>query len=233
MGGIGIASAANGGSLVLGSSNTATHTTSLKDSKGTPLALIAKKGKPPLTVNSGQLVKHLNAAEVGGLTPSKLSVGSSAQRNWNIGALIGGSGNVPVLVLPFATEAGSTTVYHPQSVASTGKLAKGTYFVAATILGTAPDGIICFATVKPTFPTASQFALVSESFPTGSLDSTVTLTKPGRIHLWCLNADSDATDDPGEVVTDYLSALHVAKRIAGTTTPPNGTSSTLIRRLTR
>jgi hypothetical protein len=42
--GAGIAAAANGGSLILGHSNTATATTTLRDSHGTPLSLVATHG---------------------------------------------------------------------------------------------------------------------------------------------------------------------------------------------
>jgi hypothetical protein len=65
-GGIGIATAANGGSLLLGHHNDATTTTTLQDRHGTPLSLLGKKSKPPLKVNSRKLVKRLNADEVDG-----------------------------------------------------------------------------------------------------------------------------------------------------------------------
>jgi hypothetical protein len=73
VGGLGIATAANGGSLVLGQHNTATSTTKLADSNGSPLSLVGKKSKPPLKVNSSKQVKHLNASLLGGESASRLS----------------------------------------------------------------------------------------------------------------------------------------------------------------
>jgi hypothetical protein len=73
VGGLGVATAANGGSLVLGHHNTATSTTTLKNDRGTPLALVGKKSKPPLKVNSSKQVKHLNASLLDGESASTLS----------------------------------------------------------------------------------------------------------------------------------------------------------------
>jgi hypothetical protein len=77
--GLGIADAANGGSLRLGHSNAATKTTTLKDSKGTPLSLVGKASKPPLKVNSKKLVSKLNAQFVGGKPVSQLASGVTSQ----------------------------------------------------------------------------------------------------------------------------------------------------------
>src|SRR4051812_20200530 len=68
----GTAVAANGGSLVLGRSNSATSTTTLSDSKDTPLALSGPKSEPPLKVNSSKKVAKLNADLVDGLDSAKL-----------------------------------------------------------------------------------------------------------------------------------------------------------------
>jgi hypothetical protein len=65
VGGLGVAAAANGGSLTLGHSNSATKTTTLKDSKGTPLSLSGKKTSPPLKVNSSVKVKRGRRAQRG------------------------------------------------------------------------------------------------------------------------------------------------------------------------
>jgi hypothetical protein len=70
--GTGSAVAATGHNLILGAKNTATKTTTLSDSKGTPLSLGAPKGKPPLQVNSSTEVKKLNAALLDGLPASAL-----------------------------------------------------------------------------------------------------------------------------------------------------------------
>jgi hypothetical protein len=53
--------AANGNPLLLGKTNTASKTTTLKYGKGTPLFLKAKKNKPPLKVNNKTKVAKLNA----------------------------------------------------------------------------------------------------------------------------------------------------------------------------
>jgi hypothetical protein len=77
VGGANLASyAANGHPLLLGHANSASGTTSLKNlGRGPALNLNTAKTSPPLVVNSGKLVKHLNAAKVGGKSPSQLSPG--------------------------------------------------------------------------------------------------------------------------------------------------------------
>jgi hypothetical protein len=93
VGGLGVAAAANGGSLTLGHSNSATKTTTLKDSKGTPLSLSGKKTSPPLKVNSSVKVKHLNADEVDGLSAGKLATsGSGVQTAVEADISLGASG---------------------------------------------------------------------------------------------------------------------------------------------
>ena len=57
----GTAVASGGASLVLGNGNASKATTAISNSKGTPLSLTAKKGYPPLKVNSNVKVKHLDA----------------------------------------------------------------------------------------------------------------------------------------------------------------------------
>ena len=85
VGGLGVATAANGGSLVLGHHNSATSTTTLKDGKGTPLSLVGKKSKPPLKVNSSKQVAHLNASLLGGQSASALrTTGSGAITPTNV-----------------------------------------------------------------------------------------------------------------------------------------------------
>jgi hypothetical protein len=79
--GAGVADASTGASFILGHKNTATSTTTLADSKGTPLALTAKKGHAPLKVNSSAKVAHLNADELDGLESNQLQrrVGQACQ----------------------------------------------------------------------------------------------------------------------------------------------------------
>ncbi|MSW42680.1 MAG: hypothetical protein F2842_10750, partial [Actinobacteria bacterium] len=63
----GSAIAATGGTFILGRSNTATATTILSNTAGTPLSLKAKSGRAPLAVNSSVLVPKLNADLLDGL----------------------------------------------------------------------------------------------------------------------------------------------------------------------
>jgi hypothetical protein len=66
--GSGTAIAANGRPAVLGANNHTTRTTTLRDSNGTPLALLSGHGKPPLTVGRDTAtVPSLNAALLGSI----------------------------------------------------------------------------------------------------------------------------------------------------------------------
>lgn len=75
VGGADLASyAATGDPLVLGHSNTAGGTTSLRNSgRGPALSLNNIRSAPPLVVNSSKMVKNLNANKVGGKTAAQLS----------------------------------------------------------------------------------------------------------------------------------------------------------------
>jgi hypothetical protein len=75
----GTAYAAGGKSLILGHKNTATATTSLKDAKGTPLALTAPAGKPPLSVSNSKQISRLNATLLQGKTPAQFGAVESAR----------------------------------------------------------------------------------------------------------------------------------------------------------
>lgn len=70
--GTGVADAATGGALVLGQRNKATATTTVVNTKGAPLALVAGRGAAPLAVNSHTKVRNLNADEVDGLDSAQL-----------------------------------------------------------------------------------------------------------------------------------------------------------------
>jgi hypothetical protein len=133
VGGLGVATAANGGSLTLGHHNTATSTTTLEDSQGTPLSLSGKKSKPPLKVNSSKQVKHLNASLLDGQSAATLSAGSAARTGTNEQGL-----GAPLNV-------GSTDA---SLVARTARLTKGTYYVTASALLDGPSatdgGGFCF-----------------------------------------------------------------------------------------
>jgi hypothetical protein len=69
----GSAVAATAKSVLLGRSNKATTTTVLANSKGTPLALTAKKGSAPLKVSSSTKVAGLNADQLDGLSSSSFA----------------------------------------------------------------------------------------------------------------------------------------------------------------
>ena len=73
VGGVGVATAANGGSLKLGHKNKATKTTTLTDKHGTPLSLVGKASQPPLKVNSSKQVAHLNASLLDGRSAAQLA----------------------------------------------------------------------------------------------------------------------------------------------------------------
>ena len=64
----GSAVAASAKSVLLGRSNSATTTTTLSNSKGTPLSLSAGKGQAPLKVNSSRTVTNLSADKLDGLS---------------------------------------------------------------------------------------------------------------------------------------------------------------------
>jgi hypothetical protein len=75
--------AATGNALILGHSNSAGTTTSLKNTgRGPALSLNNIKSAPPLVVNSSKMVKHLNANMVGGKTAGQLN---PAALTWRIG----------------------------------------------------------------------------------------------------------------------------------------------------
>ena len=66
--------AATGNAFILGHSNSAGGTTSLKNTgRGPALSLNNIKSAPPLVVNSSKMVKHLNANMVGGKTATQLA----------------------------------------------------------------------------------------------------------------------------------------------------------------
>lgn len=72
--GTGTAFASGGASVLLGHGNKTTHTTTISDTKGTPLSLKAKSGRAPLAVNSRTKVKNLNADTVDGLSSGSLAL---------------------------------------------------------------------------------------------------------------------------------------------------------------
>lgn len=76
--GTGSAVAATGGHFLVGRTNTASNTTTIKDTKGTPLSLTAKSGSAPLRVNTSTKVAQLNADLLDGVDSSKFLKSSAS-----------------------------------------------------------------------------------------------------------------------------------------------------------
>jgi hypothetical protein len=113
LGGAGVASAANGGNFILGHTNNETSASYLNNSNGTPLKLNAPGNAAPLKVSNSNLVSGLNAQFLNGMSPSQLATGGDG-----------------------FTSPGTDTALNtsPTTVASTGALAAGTYYVTATAM---------------------------------------------------------------------------------------------------
>jgi hypothetical protein len=123
VGGADLASyAATGNAFILGHSNSAGTTTSLKNTgRGPALSLNSIKSAPPLVVNSSKMVKHLNANMVGGKTASQLAgtvlrfpIGAQGQSfaggtNQLFYAKLPATGNYQVGITGLLTETGGST----------------------------------------------------------------------------------------------------------------------------
>jgi hypothetical protein len=215
VGGVGIATAANGGSLTLGGSNTATHTTTLTDTSNSPLSLITKKGKPPLSVNSKGLVKNLNAGELGGLTTSQLSAGSGAQLKINL------FGHSPkVIELPQPTGTSPALGLFPEAIVSTAKLAKGTYEVTGTVLA---EETICWLGTTSALG-SQQYSISTDEGASAAETATFRVKKGQRVREWCAGLDQSAGDPGGTVISAGLTAVRVASSANGTVHPTNTTA---------
>lgn len=68
----GTAVAATGSAVVLGRTNTASGTTTVRSTSGAPLALVGAGSVPPLTVSSSARVVHLNSDLLDGLDSTAL-----------------------------------------------------------------------------------------------------------------------------------------------------------------
>jgi hypothetical protein len=90
VGGADLASyAATGQPLVLGHSNSAGTTTSLKNlGRGPALSLNSSKHSPPLVVNSSKLVKHLNADRLGGKSANQINPAVTEYRIGSTGSTL-------------------------------------------------------------------------------------------------------------------------------------------------
>jgi hypothetical protein len=203
-GGLGVAAAVDGGSLTLGQHNSASTTTTLADTKGTPLSLVAKAGKPPLKVNSSGLVKHLNAELVGGLSAQQLQTTASAAA----GELVV-DGNTPLLtvILPIAPTGPDGPQLDDVLIARTATLKAGSYVVSASATG---DNALCYVDTAPNTSKPHEFGATGEN-GTATMDSAAKLTKPGRLKLYC----SDPSSDPGGVISAGITAISVASVARG------------------
>jgi hypothetical protein len=90
----GSAVAATAKSVLLGRTNKTTTTTTISNSKGTPLALTAKKGSAPLKVSSSTKVSGLNADQLDGLSSSSFAR-STGRTGIVLGAGLGEAAKCP------------------------------------------------------------------------------------------------------------------------------------------
>jgi hypothetical protein len=204
--GVGVATAVNGGSLMLGKANTATHTTTLKDTKGTALSLISKRSSPPLKVNSKALVKNLNASELGGLTASKLSTGSGAQLKVDLFAA-----HPKGILLAQPTGTFPKSKYFPEVIASTANLAAGTYQVTSSTLAA---NVLCWLGTSPAMGT-QQYGLVDTPGSTVALSEILTV-KGQQIRLYCAGTDTNSGDPGGVVFDGDITAIKLLTASKGT-----------------
>lgn len=209
IGGIGVATAANGGSLTLGHHNSATKTTTLTDKKSTPLSLVTKKGKAPLKVNSNGLVKHLNANLLGGLTAKQLQTTASAAAGELV---INGSTPVKTITLPVAPTGPDGAALDPVLVASTATLSAGTYIVnAQAITGDA----VCWVDTAPNTNSPHEFGGGAHEGSSAAVTSAFTLTSAHELNFYC----SNITDVAGTVLSAGITAIKVASVTKGHATP--------------
>jgi len=174
--GVGIATATTdqGGIVLGGVANHTTKPTGFVNKKGAALALTSNKHKPPFTVNSSKLVKHLNAAKVGGKTAGQLATrGSAAASNFAPGTL------------------GRYTTT-PTALATTATLPKGTYYVtgSSSMYITSPNSALCAAATSATSASSSPQADAADlgggsDVETLAATVPVTLTAPGKIGWYC------------------------------------------------
>jgi hypothetical protein len=165
VGGAGIADAATGGAFILGHANKETSAATLANSRGTPLALSAPAGRPPLAVNRKALVKNLNAQYVGGLGAVQL------QSTGGFGVMT----SVPL-----------TTTVVP--VVQTGALPRGVYYVNASafmIVGTGGGGAACWIQVRGGTSPDYQSATQAEGDVSAAETSAVLVPAGGRVQEWC------------------------------------------------
>jgi hypothetical protein len=206
VGGIGVATAANGGSLVLGHSNKATTTTTLSNSKGTPLSLKAGHGKPPLRVNSSTKVRHLNADELDGSNAAGLATSGAGVSS---GYPDGNRGIVKQAFL---------------KVTQTRALAKGTYYVSATVSATLPaaDSLSCVLTAgAPTGRDEDNSAFAQGPAVNVPETAVIAVTSGQQISQYCEVglAAPPTPDDQAEVSQAGMTAVRIAHASGGSVLP--------------
>lgn len=164
VGGAGIADAATGGAFILGRANQETSPATLTNTRGTPLALSAPAGRPPLAVNRRALVKNLNAQFVGGLGAAQLqSTGG-----------FGVARSTPIRATP-------------APVVGTGDLPAGVYYVNANaymLIGTGGQGGFCWIQVRGGTGDY-QSATDAEGGISAAETTAVFLPHGGRLEEWC------------------------------------------------
>lgn len=196
--GIGAAVASNGGVVILGVHNSATSVTSLSNSRGPALALKSKHGTAPFTVDSGKVVKHLNAAKVGGSTASQLKTsGSGAATNYSLSV-------------------GATLKFQPAAVAATGKLRAGTYYVTATAtLMVQPNesGLCTLLTTKPTTSDTQAFQSAMQNFGTATDTRPMTVRAGQKITEYCWVVGGSIV---GNLNAAGITAIRVDTAVKGT-----------------
>jgi hypothetical protein len=195
--GAGIAAAANGGSLILGHSNTATATTTLRDSHGTPLSLVGKASAPPLKVSSAKQVNHLNASLLGGESAAQLAThGSGAQ-----------------LPDPLTYSEALTTDHSASTkIAATSELSAGTYFVSASaeVRESSTAGDFCFVGKRANATGGLQFSATQSTGDSELGESlVVTLSSPATLGEYC------GTNGTGYAYEGGIYAISVAHYTPG------------------
>jgi hypothetical protein len=83
----GTATAATGGTFILGKGNSTTTTTTLSNSKGVPLSLNSRSGSAPLKVGSSTKVSNLNVDKLDGLDSTQFQRALSGSCNFGIASL--------------------------------------------------------------------------------------------------------------------------------------------------
>jgi hypothetical protein len=197
---------------VLGHHNSATKTTTLTDKKGTPLSLVGKTSKPPLKVNSSTLVKHLNAAKVGGFTATQLrGLGSAATIGNRPDQVFAGTGTG--VEIPMLGGTMENPIFHTVAVVRTARLAAGSYLVTANAYGV---NVACWiettaALTKPEnlFP----LGVFSGNPEAGSATRGIVLSKPAIVSEYCYGT---SLTDPGLVATAGITAVRVGSMLPGT-----------------